>query len=100
MSVETFRIVQTRSPIRRHFKQRQTLIGLKLNRIDRVAEVPNTRATWGMIATVRHLVRVIDEGLFEEYRFPNSNETDEDADKRLIPQPNIRPAPSARRGYS
>src|SRR5208282_78239 len=84
MSDETFRIVQTGSPIRRHSKQRQTLIGLKLNRIGRIAEVPNTRATWGMIAKVRHLVRVIDQGLFEGHRFPDSNETDEDADKRLI----------------
>jgi large subunit ribosomal protein L30 len=63
MSVETFKIVQTGSPIRRHHKQRETLIGLGLNRIDRVAEVPNTHATWGMIAKVRHLVRVIDEHL-------------------------------------
>jgi large subunit ribosomal protein L30 len=53
MTTETFKIVQTGSPIRRHHKQRETLIGLGLNRIGRVAEVPNTRATWGMIAKVR-----------------------------------------------
>ncbi len=47
MSVETFKIVQTGSPIRRHRKQRETLIGLGLNKIGRIAEVPNTRATWG-----------------------------------------------------
>jgi large subunit ribosomal protein L30 len=84
MSVETFKIVQTGSPIRRHHKQRQTLIGLGLNRIGRVAEVPNTRATWGMIAKVRHLVRVIDENLFEEHRLPDRQVNDEDADKRLV----------------
>jgi large subunit ribosomal protein L30 len=41
--------------------QRETLIGLGLNRIGRVVEVPNTRATWGMIVKVRHLIRVTDE---------------------------------------
>jgi large subunit ribosomal protein L30 len=84
MSVETFKIVQTGSPIRRHHKQRETLFGLGLNRIGRVAEVPNTRATWGMIAKVRHLVRVIDENLFEEHRLPDRHVADQDADKRLL----------------
>jgi ribosomal protein L30 len=84
MSIETFKIVQTGSPSRRHWKQRQTLIGLGLNRIGRVAEVPNTRATWGMIEKVRHLVRVVDETLFEEHRLPDRHEGDETADKRLV----------------
>jgi large subunit ribosomal protein L30 len=84
MSVETFKIVQTGSPIRRHRKQRLTLIGLGLNRIGRVAEVPNTRATWGMVAKVRHLVRVIDVDLFEEHRLPGRSVNDEVADKRLL----------------
>jgi large subunit ribosomal protein L30 len=84
MSVETFKIVQTGSPIRRHHKQRETLIGLGLNRIGRVAEVANTRATWGMIAKVRHLIRVIDENLFEEHQRPDRHVADEDADKLLV----------------
>jgi ribosomal protein L30 len=84
MSVETFKIVQIGSPIRRHWKHRRTLIGLKLNGIGRIAEVPNTRATWGMIAKVRHLVRVIDQNLFEENRFPDPHEVDEIVDKRLV----------------
>jgi ribosomal protein L30 len=84
MSVETFKIVQIGSPIRRHHKQRETLIGLGLNRIGRVAEVPNTRATWGMIAKVRHLVRVIDEELFEGHRLPGRRVDDEAPDKQLI----------------
>ena len=74
MSIETFKIVQTGSPSRRHWKQRQTLIGLVLNRIGRVAGVPNTRATWGMIEKVRHLVQVVDEALFEEHRVPDRHE--------------------------
>jgi large subunit ribosomal protein L30 len=84
VGIETFRIVQTGSASRRHWKQRQTLIGLGLNRIGRVAEVPNTRATWGMIEKVRHLVRVIDETLFEEHRLPHRQQGDEAADKRLV----------------
>ena len=54
------KIEQTGSPIRRQHTQRETLIGLGLNRIGRVAQVPDTPATRGMIAKVRHLVRVVD----------------------------------------
>ena len=56
----TIKVRQTGSPLRRKFDQRQNLIGLGLNRIGRVAEVPNTPATRGMIARVRHLVEVIE----------------------------------------
>jgi large subunit ribosomal protein L30 len=52
-------IEQIGSPIRRHHSQRETLIGLGLNRIGRTAEVPDTEATRGMIAKVRHLVRLV-----------------------------------------
>ena len=54
-------IQQTGSPIRRHHSQRETLIGLKLNRIGRTTEVPDTPATRGMIAKIRHLLRVVGE---------------------------------------
>jgi ribosomal protein L30 len=56
------RIEQIASPIRRHHSQRETLIGLGLNRIGRTTEVPDTEATRGMIAKVRHLVRLIERG--------------------------------------
>src|SRR5260221_5210745 len=56
-------IQQIKSPIRRHHRQRETLIGLGLNRIDRVALVPATPATRGMIAKVQHLDRVLVEPL-------------------------------------
>jgi len=59
-AAKTIRIKQIGSPLRRRFDQRQTLIGLGLNRIDRVAELPDTAATRGMIAKVQHLVRVLD----------------------------------------
>jgi large subunit ribosomal protein L30 len=54
------RIEQTGSPIRRHHTQRATLIGLGLNRIGRVAEVPDTAQVRGMLSKVKHLVRVVD----------------------------------------
>jgi large subunit ribosomal protein L30 len=57
---KTIKVEQTSSPIRREASQRQTLIGLGLNRIGRQADLPDTPATRGMIAKVRHLVRVVD----------------------------------------
>ena len=59
-SDKLIKIEQTGSPIRRHHTQRETLIGLGLNRIGRIAQVPDTPATRGMIDKVRHLVRVVD----------------------------------------
>jgi large subunit ribosomal protein L30 len=52
-------IEQIGSPIRRHHRQRETLIGLGLNRIGRVVERLDSPETRGMIAKVRHLVRVV-----------------------------------------
>ena len=59
-SDKVIKIEQIGSPIRRHHSQRETLIGLKLNRIGRTAEVPDTPQTRGMIAKVRHLIRVME----------------------------------------
>ncbi len=58
---KTIKVEQTGSSIRRRHDQRETLIGLGLNRIGRVAELPDTPATRGMIAKVAHIVRVVDE---------------------------------------
>ena len=58
-SDKVIKIQQVGSPIRRHHSQRETLIGLKLNRIGRTAEVPDTPQTRGMIAKIRHLLRVV-----------------------------------------
>ena len=55
----TVTVEQTGSPIRRERSQRQTLIGLKLNKIRRRSALPDTPATRGMIETVKHLVRVV-----------------------------------------
>ena len=54
------KVTQTGSPIRRTPDQRKTLIGLGLNKIGRVRELPDTPQTQGMIAKVRHLVRVVE----------------------------------------
>jgi large subunit ribosomal protein L30 len=54
------KIEQIGSAIRRHHSQRETLIGLGLNRIGRVAQLPDTPQTRGMITKVKHLVRVVD----------------------------------------
>ncbi|MEE8279961.1 MAG: 50S ribosomal protein L30 [Alphaproteobacteria bacterium] len=57
----TLKVTQTASPIGRKKDQRQTLIGLGLNKMNRTRELPDTPAVRGMIDKVRHLVRV-DEG--------------------------------------
>jgi large subunit ribosomal protein L30 len=57
---KSIKIKQIGSPIRRHHTQRETLIGLGLNRIGRVAEVPDTPQIRGMIAKVKHLLQVVE----------------------------------------
>ena len=59
-NAKTIKVRQVASASRRKHDQRETLIGLGLNRIDRVSELPDTPATRGMIDKVRHLVRVMD----------------------------------------
>ena len=59
-SDKTIKIQQFASPLRKHFDQRQTLVGLGLNKIGRQRDLPDTPATRGMIYKVRHLVRVVD----------------------------------------
>jgi len=58
---KTVTVRQIGSPMRRHHSQRETLIGLKLNKIGRVAEIADTPATRGMIAKVAHLVEVVEK---------------------------------------
>ncbi len=58
---KTIKVEQTSSASRRHHTQRETLIGLRLNRIGRVSELPDTPQTRGMIAKVQHLVRVVEQ---------------------------------------
>jgi large subunit ribosomal protein L30 len=60
-AAKMIKVEQTHSAIRRHHSQRETLIGLKLNKIGRVTELQDTPAIRGMIAKVQHLVRIVDE---------------------------------------
>ena len=52
------RVTQVASAAGRFADQRQTLIGLGLNKIRRTRELEDTPAVRGMINKVRHLVRV------------------------------------------
>ena len=61
MAGKTIKVKQVGSPQRRHFDQRQTLVGLGLNKIGRVKEVPDTPATRGMLRKVQHLVQVVEK---------------------------------------
>jgi large subunit ribosomal protein L30 len=58
---KTITIEQIGSPIRRPKEQRATLVGLGLNKLHRRSTLEDTPSVRGMIATVQHLVRVVDE---------------------------------------
>ena len=58
---KTIVVEQIGSPIRRPAVQRQTLIGLGLNKLHRKVTLEDTASVRGMIAAVQHLVRVVDE---------------------------------------
>jgi large subunit ribosomal protein L30 len=58
---KTVKVRQTGSASRRHHTQRETLVGLKLNKIGRVAELVDSPQTRGMIAKVSHLVEVVEK---------------------------------------
>ena len=60
--VGRLKITQIGSPIGRRHDQRETLIGLGLNKIRRRRTLPDTPAVRGMIDKVSHLVRVVEEG--------------------------------------
>jgi large subunit ribosomal protein L30 len=51
-------VTQTRSPIGRKPGQKETLVGLGLNRMRRTRELVDTPAVRGMIRKVAHLVKV------------------------------------------
>lgn len=52
---------QIGSPIRRKKDQRETLVGLGLNKLGRTATLEDTPAVRGMIAKVAHMVEVVSE---------------------------------------
>ena len=54
----TIKITQTGSPIRRVDKQRQTLVGLGLNKMHKTSELEDSPEVRGMIRKVHHMVKV------------------------------------------
>ena len=58
---KTIVVEQIGSPIRRPWQQRATLIGLGLNKMRRRSTLEDNASVRGMIATVQHLGRVVDE---------------------------------------
>ena len=56
--VATVTVTQIGSPIGRQQYQRQTLVGLGLNKMHRTRTLEDTPEVRGMIAKVSHLVRV------------------------------------------
>lgn len=59
---QTIIVTQTGSPIGRRSDQRETLVGLGLNKLHRTRELEDTPAVRGMIEKVKHLVRVESQG--------------------------------------
>lgn len=59
-SGNTVTVEQIGSPLRRDPRQRQTLVGLGLNKMNRRRTLEDTAAVRGMIKKVGHLVRVVE----------------------------------------
>ena len=58
---KTIVIKQTGSPIRRPKDQRQTLVGLGLNKMHKTRELEDTPSVRGMINKIPHMVEIIEE---------------------------------------
>jgi large subunit ribosomal protein L30 len=58
---KTIVVKQIGSPIRRPAVQRQTLVGLGLNKMNKTRELEDTPSIRGMVAKIPHLVEIIDE---------------------------------------
>ena len=58
---KTIVVQQIGSPIRRPEKQRKTLIGLGLNKMNKTRELEDTPSVRGMVKKIPHLVKIIEE---------------------------------------
>jgi len=58
---KTIVIKQIGSPIRRPKDQRQTLVGLGLNKMHKTRELEDTTSVRGMINKIPHMVEIIEE---------------------------------------
>ena len=54
-------VKQIRSPIRRPDVQRKILIGLGLNKMNKISELNDTPSIRGMIYKIKHLVQIIEK---------------------------------------
>ena len=54
-------VKQTGSPIRRPRKQRATLVGLGLNKMNKSRELEDTPSVRGMVNSISHLVKITKE---------------------------------------
>lgn len=57
---KTIKLKQIGSPIRRPASQRQTLIGLGLNKMNKVVELEDTPEVRGAVSKISHMVAIID----------------------------------------
>ncbi|REJ64770.1 MAG: 50S ribosomal protein L30 [Proteobacteria bacterium] len=58
---KTIVVKQIGSPISRQAVQRQTLVGLGLNKMNKTRELEDTPSIRGMVAKIPHLVEIIEE---------------------------------------
>ena len=58
---KTIIVKQIGSPIRRPAKQRQTLVGLGLNKMHKTRELEDTPSVRGMVNKIPHLVEIVEE---------------------------------------
>jgi large subunit ribosomal protein L30 len=61
MAKKTIVVKQIASAARRPDIQRQTLIGLGLNKMNRVRELEDTPSVRGMVNKIPHLVQIVEE---------------------------------------
>ena len=60
MANKTIKVKQVASPIGRPAKQKVVLIGLGLNKMNKVVELEDTPSIRGMINKIPHLVKIVD----------------------------------------
>lgn len=58
---KTIVVKQIGSPIRRPAIQRQTLVGLGLNKMHKTRELEDTPSVRGMINSIPHMVEIVEE---------------------------------------
>ena len=58
MAKKTIKVTQIASPIGKPKDQRATLIGLGLNKLNKVSVLEDTPSVRGMIRKVQHLIKV------------------------------------------